>query len=565
MSEKRTPEECQELGRRYYKLKQYDKAIEVLSQGIGISPTLGLYDHRAATYDKLNKFNAALKDAREMIRMNKEEVKGYLRTASVLEKMGKAEVALGIYKHGMKNVPVGDDNFKLLQQLHNKLTCKLSPATAVDPFTVMPVELVEMILEYLSFRHMVNCMRVSRGWRDYLSKMPKLWMHLDLSGARRPVPRSFVAAAVKRSESRLTRFTVHRFEHADMLTRLAKACKHLAELEIITLPYTMATTLIDIAKSSPSLQKYVIHPEIAIDTVQQILQHKPDLQHVAFNKTVWPRREPDQWAGTRPNLRSFSMHGTVPNETVQVPLLLNMPALESVSLTGIHALPGNDNFIPPVPLVSLSLRQFFCVNFPILPPTLQRLVLDLKLPKHLPAHRLLAYRLPALTHLELTNFTDLCGQTMENLLDLYTDSSNEIHELKDATPLHSITLRGTLRPDSTEHGLFKTAHSLFTQSRRILTKSLQSIDLSTMPCDDDEIERLLNYETGIQTIDLSHTSITGASIKMLADKLSTLRVLKADNCPKINGREAIAYAERKGIAVSCVMNEGKGGRKVRYG
>lgn len=108
-----TPEEYQELGRRYYKLKQYEKAIETLSEGIENAPTLGLYDHRAATYDKLNAFNAAVKDGREMIKLNKKEVKGYLRTASVLEKMDKAETALGIYKYGMKNVPIDDPNLKV--------------------------------------------------------------------------------------------------------------------------------------------------------------------------------------------------------------------------------------------------------------------------------------------------------------------------------------------------------------------------------------------------------------------------------------------------------------------
>jgi len=113
MAGKTSAQEYQELGRRYYKLKQYAKAIEVLSQGINEVPTLGLYDHRAATYDKLNEFNAAVKDGREMIKMDKKEVRGYLRTASVLEKMDKPDTALGIYKYGMKSVSVTDANFKV--------------------------------------------------------------------------------------------------------------------------------------------------------------------------------------------------------------------------------------------------------------------------------------------------------------------------------------------------------------------------------------------------------------------------------------------------------------------
>lgn len=113
MARKMSPEEYQELGRRYYKLKQYEKAVETFTQGIDTAPTVGLFDHRAAAYDKLKEYNAAIKDGREMIRLDKQDVKGYLRTASVLEKMEKLDTALGIYKYGMKNVPVGDKNFKV--------------------------------------------------------------------------------------------------------------------------------------------------------------------------------------------------------------------------------------------------------------------------------------------------------------------------------------------------------------------------------------------------------------------------------------------------------------------
>ena len=119
MARTMTPEEYQELGRRYYKLKQYDKAIETLSQGIEASPTVGLYDHRAAAYDKLGDFNNAVKDGREMIKLDKKEIKGYLRTASVLEKMEKPDTALGIYKYGMKNVPLSDKNFKVRELGHH--------------------------------------------------------------------------------------------------------------------------------------------------------------------------------------------------------------------------------------------------------------------------------------------------------------------------------------------------------------------------------------------------------------------------------------------------------------
>lgn len=49
--------------------------------------------------------------------------------------------------------------------MHDRLTRQLSPAHAIDPLTVLPVELVEMVMEHLSFRTMVRCLRVSKGWK----------------------------------------------------------------------------------------------------------------------------------------------------------------------------------------------------------------------------------------------------------------------------------------------------------------------------------------------------------------------------------------------------------------
>ena len=108
-----TPEEYQELGRRYYKLKQFDKALQTFNDAIDASPTLGLHDHRAACYDKLGEYKAAVEDGRAMIKLDKQDVRGHLRTASILEKMGLPERALGIYKYGMRHVPVEDRNFQV--------------------------------------------------------------------------------------------------------------------------------------------------------------------------------------------------------------------------------------------------------------------------------------------------------------------------------------------------------------------------------------------------------------------------------------------------------------------
>ena len=72
-----SPDEYQELGRRYYKQKQYEKAIEAFTEGIEAAnnQSMSLFDHRAAGYDKLAKFSLAVRDGRDMIKLDKQNVK----------------------------------------------------------------------------------------------------------------------------------------------------------------------------------------------------------------------------------------------------------------------------------------------------------------------------------------------------------------------------------------------------------------------------------------------------------------------------------------------------------
>lgn len=115
MSRTASAEDYKELGKTYYKQKQYAKALSAFTSAIDVSvvPTVSLYDYRAACHEKLCDFNAAVKDGREAIRTNKRDVRGYLRTANALQQLNRAETALGIYKYGMKNVPVKNKDFEV--------------------------------------------------------------------------------------------------------------------------------------------------------------------------------------------------------------------------------------------------------------------------------------------------------------------------------------------------------------------------------------------------------------------------------------------------------------------
>lgn len=154
MPHKKTTAELQELGRVLYRRKEYAKALQYFTDAITSEPslTVSLLDNRAATYDKLDDITSALKDAKNAIRLHEKDPTGYLRAGRLLQKAGKHEVALGIYKHGIKKKT---KNVELLLKEHDKLLRSTAPPTAADPFARLPIELVGIIISNLSFRQIV--------------------------------------------------------------------------------------------------------------------------------------------------------------------------------------------------------------------------------------------------------------------------------------------------------------------------------------------------------------------------------------------------------------------------
>ncbi|KAL1304298.1 hypothetical protein AAFC00_000702 [Neodothiora populina] len=154
MPHQKTTLELQERGRVLYRRKEYFQALVCFTEAITSEPTpsASLLDNRAATYDKLNDITPALKDAKSAIRLYEKDPTGYLRAGHLLEKSGKIEVALGIYKYGINKKT---KNVELLVRKHDKLLSATASPTSADPFAQMPLELVEQVLSYLNFAQIV--------------------------------------------------------------------------------------------------------------------------------------------------------------------------------------------------------------------------------------------------------------------------------------------------------------------------------------------------------------------------------------------------------------------------
>lgn len=90
---------------------------------------------------------------------------------------------------------------------------------------MLPRELAEQILEYLSFKQRMNACLVSKSWTQFIRSCPDLWQHLDLSKARGKVRSAFVSRAINTGRQKLTRATfgnLYDFEKA--LAAIVNCC-----------------------------------------------------------------------------------------------------------------------------------------------------------------------------------------------------------------------------------------------------------------------------------------------------------------------------------------------------
>ncbi|KAI4279457.1 MAG: hypothetical protein LQ337_000268 [Flavoplaca oasis] len=214
--------QIQKLGQQEYRRKNYHAALNFFDSVISTEKQLdvSVLDCRAATYEKLGDLHAALKDGRRMISDYKTDCAGYLRTGKILQLLDKDSVALGIYKYGLR---------KLLRDIHDSLNQKCGPSKAKDPLTVLPLEIAQMIMGFLDFRHIVSLTRVSTTWRDYLKSTPRLWANLDFSKAKANISRAAVQKYILFSGRTVARLTT---QQSINLQHVVTQCKTLEHLQI---------------------------------------------------------------------------------------------------------------------------------------------------------------------------------------------------------------------------------------------------------------------------------------------------------------------------------------------
>ncbi|KAK4615351.1 F-box/TPR repeat protein pof3 [Fulvia fulva] len=557
-------------GRIAYGNGEYDKALDLFRRAVKRGdPSATLLDHLAATHEKLNDLDDALKAAKKTIQTWREHPTGYLRAGRILVKMGKKSTALDIYNQALKVVKHVGIGYEELKKAQADVLKDVAPPKSVDPLTVLPREMALMVLEYLSFRQRTAISRVSKGWRDFIRSEPNLWRHLDLTGARARVLNKFISAAINTAYSKLEAATLNRLNDFD---KVLAALASRPSLQSLTLLETglQGQNLVDVLRKAKGLRELrILHGTDISQTVLHSLarQHSDRLEllqcarvrHISFGST---------WHFKLPMLTTLDLTA----DTIDAILLCanlseNSPKLRSLTLRELTT----PTLLPD--LGFLDLRQ--CQNLEYvrlrlrftspqqltLPPSVK--VLDLATScggSYVGSNFFISMEGAAndqagLKWSRLPNLLDVKlhfpGAILSDVVGPFNITHYEGKEIPDISKLESLCMVNPNIPSNTillEERLIDLEHWAITGC----------LDLK-----DDHVESMIRSYKKLRSLDFSGSSITGIAIKEIV-KAGHVKELVANDCLQV-GRDAVDWARAQGLKVQFGNTSNQiTGKKVRY-
>ncbi|KAI9835418.1 MAG: hypothetical protein M1819_002336 [Sarea resinae] len=594
--------EAQKLGQQYYRRKDYKEALKAFTVSLELAEDsqVLVLDNRAATHEKLDDLTAALRDARRMIQLEKACINGYLRVGKILLNMEKPEVALNVYQYGLRNVPSDDPHYELLRAMERKVASRLKPKNAKDPLSMLPLELAELIMKELDFKNIVRCLRVSKGWNMLLSSLPSLWSHLDLSIARKPVRLSAIRACIRRSKDTMISATLNRVavQDSNILKTLTSACRKLEYLDIRS--GFSGASVVEAVPLARNLHTLILgnDTEITLDSVTQILNNSKSMVRAEF-PSVYSSGTYARWSSMMGNLQVLRLGGG-PRQNPQsralnlselLPLIPNVTTLYLTNwakkttgfpFDGLHL----------TRLTSLVLTAIPLLGFPRLPPSLVNLTLSDMWSLHLPSNDM---------------ERDLNGTSLVNLKSLVCDDSkvlgiDTLNELLRVRIEGRCVVGGNLTSLSLSRCELIHGPGLEYFFTYPFISHLSHLSLAgNQDFGDKYCFYLADLAPCLQSLDISHTRVTGVGIKALVlkhtdqDSLQKHYVVNAggdvddneeglvneeddeeverkrieylnlDGCVSV-GLDAVQMARKMGVVVSFRFPENsRGAKRVRYG
>ncbi|KAL5334847.1 hypothetical protein BJX70DRAFT_376856 [Aspergillus crustosus] len=564
----------QRQGQNLYGQGNWEGAMSAFTEALKCPDVdaLSVLDNRAATYTKLLRYDQALKDARQMIKRNKQDERGYLRCAKALLLDGKPEKALEVYAYALKSLPMESPRRRVVEQMHTKLHAKLVSKN-YDPFSVFPLEIARMVLEHFDFRQIVAILRVSKGWDRFLSSVRDLWMRLDFTGARTKIHWSSVLAYIRRSKATLTEAIITNLTKASIrkVLEYISRCPNLQHLEILS--PSSAQDIHALFKSCNALRVLLISSETTIpqSTLSSLLTSLPNLERIDIHKSSKSLVSSAQWPAHLPKLRSITLgttESTVSEHYVPalyIPRIIDTAIpLPIANLTELRLHSNPEVFVLSQPtfnpadlpnLKRLDISGLYMSGTFGLPPTLEFLRIRggaaaEALPfaftnevadeeegfGHGQQQKLLPFHFPVLETLIFSDVPWVTGLTLGTFL-LCAKTSLRVLHFDSCFRFTAIMFTDFLR-DSPEHHLDLTTLNV--------AHVLGVIDAT--------VWMFVELLPTLKVINMSYTEITGMTIKLIINardnfpNQANVECIYVKGCEKISS-DAIEYGRAKGLVI----------------
>ncbi|KAF3162813.1 hypothetical protein TWF225_011591 [Orbilia oligospora] len=333
--------------------RNFNGAIDKLTEAINMQPPIlmGLLDTRAALYDKTEKLKLALKDAKTMMGQEKANPKGYLRAGKVLHRLDKADLAIEVYKLGIKHAEPSDPQLPRLKEIlekaqekHNKVM-RAAAKKVYDPMQVLPLELLEMVLSYLPFQNIVAMQRVSKTWQRVISSNARFWTTLDFSRARKSISKTALKKCINKSKYTLTKAILNRIHNYNdtTLIDMVSICKDLEYMKVMD--GLLGSTLTRAMQLTRSLKTLILHCQIPFTTLDGILHPEVPLEHLEC-----------LYLGPTKRAQALSF-GKKEACTTLKRLLVNFADLESASVRRLVEMESLVGFLPNLQELQLNKIQ----------------------------------------------------------------------------------------------------------------------------------------------------------------------------------------------------------------
>lgn len=165
-------------GNEAFQRSQFKAAYQHFSSSLlKDADNIVILDCRAATSEKLGRYEDVLRDARLMVKSEPSKARGYIRMIKALNALKQKSKAQQIVHVALKRVPVSD---KLYQALLTLKTTEEIIRPAKNYWPLLPTELIWSIFSYLTLEDKARCLMVCRPWYQFFISEPTIWRNIEI-------------------------------------------------------------------------------------------------------------------------------------------------------------------------------------------------------------------------------------------------------------------------------------------------------------------------------------------------------------------------------------------------